>query len=827
MLAAGESPAGGAGAPPPKLNPLEAGAGELVPPKLNPSALGAAEPKVKPPVLLGAGTGVVAETAPPPKENPVELALVGAVAAGAPPKENPPVDGAVAGAGAPPPNENPPVLGAAGVAGAAPPPNENPPVEAGVAAAVEVDPPKLNPPELAVGAVGSCFAPKENPDAVELAAPNTEEEVVAGAEEAEEADGAPPNIDALTPKAGVGAAPKAAGAGVEPNAGAGVEVVAPNVEGAEGVAPNAALEAPNAGLEDEVAGPPKLKPLLEVAGVGATEVLVAVPPKVNPPVVAVANEVIGAGIDGADPNPKPVDVSGAGAAPKSPPDFEETTVLDPKLSPVLAGVGVLAELVVLPPRLNPPMGAADTAAVGPAAEPPKLNPPLGLLEVVVVVSVGLLVDPAPKEKEGVGAGVAELTLRLDAPKFRPVEGAETVLFPPKLKLGAGTDTTGLVSASEGCEAAPKLKIGLASFPVLMDVAAALSAPKLNVEMGADDVSAGLAAKEPNEKLGAAVADVEDTGGNEKDSFAEDLSEGCPKENVGAAFTESEALDALISAAPPNDGIGLPSGTIVGLADGSDFTAVGPKEKLGFVEPPSAGFVGAKRDLAALDSPGFAGGITGLGRDFGVSAVAVTADVAGVVSLFSALVIVMGAIGAAFSFSATVTFFTGSALLPESKLDLGAVSFAGFILGLALSSSSLLASSFLTLSSFLRLSSFRSSLVTTRSVFLEYLVGLLIEGTLCFLPVIWTMLSSFLFWGLSISPSSLFLLFDSFEFSVFSRTRLLPLPFKTFSAFLCTTYTVGTCRRALPSFSRGRVLGFLCCETTGGEHSFSTADLFTE
>ena len=744
MLAAGESPAGGAGAPPPKLNPLGAGAGALnplgagagvlLPPKLNPSDLGAAEPKLKPPVLLAAGTGGVAETAPPPNENPVEVALVGAVTEGVPPKEKPPVEGAAAGAAAPPPKENPPVLGAAAGA-AAPPPNEKPPVEAGAATGVEVDAPKLNPPVLAVGAAGSCLAPKENPDAVELAAPNTEEEVVAGAVEVA-ADGAPPNIDELAPKAGDGAAPKA-GAGVEPNAGAGVEAVAPNVEEA---APNAALEAPNAGLEEEVAGPPKLKPLLEVADVGATEVLVAVPPKLNPPVVAVANEV--AGFDGVDPNPNPVDVAGADVAPKSPPDFEETTALDPKLSPVLAGVGLLAELVALPPKLNPPVGV-ETGAVGPVAEPPKLNPPLGLLEVVVVVSAGLLVDPAPNEKEE--AGTAELTLRLDAPKFRPVEGAE-VLFPPKLKLGAGTETTGLVSASEGCEAAPKLKMGLPSFPELMDEAVAIGAPKLNVEMGADDVSVGLAAKEPNEKLGAAVADVEDTGCNEKEGFAEDLSEGCPKENVGAGFTESEALDAVISVAPPNDGIGLPSARIAGPADGSHFTAVAPKEKLGFVEPPSAGFVGAKRDLTALDSPGFAGGITGLGRDLGVSAVAAPDDASAAVSLFAALVIVMGAMGAAFSFpvSAKVTFFTGSTLLLESKLAIEAVSFAGFILGLVLSSSSLLASSFLTLSSFLRLSSFRSSLVTTRSVFLEYFVGLLIEGTLCFLPVIWTMLSSFLF-----------------------------------------------------------------------------------
>lgn len=96
-------------------------------------------------------------------------------------------------------------------------------------------------------------------------------------------------------------------------------------------------------------------------------------------------------------------------------------------------------------------------------------------------------------------------------------------------------------------------------------------------------------------------------------------------------------------------------------------------------------------------------------------------------------------GAVFSLSdgGKVTVLVTSTLLEDAELTLeldATGSLAGLIEGLAFSSS-LCARSFLTLSSFLRLSSFRSSLVTTRSVFLEYLVGLLIDGTLCFFPVI--------------------------------------------------------------------------------------------
>lgn len=60
---------------------------------------------------------------------------------------------------------------------------------------------------------------------------------------------------------------------------------------------------------------------------------------------------------------------------------------------------------------------------------------------------------------------------------------------------------------------------------------------------------------------------------------------------------------------------------------------------------------------------------------------------------------------------------------------------GLIWPTPFSFSSLCVKSLRTRSSFLLLSSSRSSLVTTKSVFLENFVGLLIVGTLCFLPVI--------------------------------------------------------------------------------------------
>lgn len=69
--------------------------------------------------------------------------------------------------------------------------------------------------------------------------------------------------------------------------------------------------------------------------------------------------------------------------------------------------------------------------------------------------------------------------------------------------------------------------------------------------------------------------------------------------------------------------------------------------------------------------------------------------------------------------------------------------AGFMDGTGVSSS-LCDNNFLTRSSFLLLSSSRSSFVTTKSVFLEYLEGLFIDGTLCFFPVMWTILRSFRF-----------------------------------------------------------------------------------
>lgn len=698
----------------------------------------------------------------------------GVLAAAAPPKLNPAEGVDATGAAAVPPKLNPPADGAAGVAAGAAEegvPKENAPaVEAAGAApnaGVSDDaPPKLKVLEVAeepnvgaaelepkAGAADEEVAP--NVGVAELVAPNDgADEPNAGAA----VEAAPPKLNVLDvaeePKVGAAEldAPKAGGgaelvAGVEaappklnvleaddpPKAGA-EDVVLPNVAAGVLLAPNAGVEdeaapnvavdelvAPNAGRAELAAGvdaaPPKLKVLgvAEEPNAGATDGIV--------PKAGVADEV--APKDG---NAEDVVLPKVAAGVLLAPNAGEAD-LDPKVAVEVAALKAgKAGVVELASAEDPPNEKAPAEAGG--LVEPRVNPE-ELDEVAVPnVEVEEAGAAVPKEKAGLleagseagvaaapnrevaGADVVVVDGAADEAPNENFEGPAVDELREAAKLGSAVVVAGV--------ALPRVK------PDVVGVEVAGVEDKENDGLGASDWATGGA---PNDNEGVLVAIA---GAPNKDEVAVEAA-GAPNKDEVAVATGlgASVFRALTDGRVAADSLAVAIGS--GILAVVEVVGVTRDGKLNAGGGTAASFGSCFRDVIEGAGTG-AGAGAGAGSD--VAGVDVTAAApklnvgSGLEVETVAFSLVSLLLSAGVAVGRALGVFSGSALRFLFRSETG-----GLIWPTPFSFSSLCVKSLRTRSSFLLLSSSRSSLVTTKSVFLENFVGLLIVGTLCFLPVI--------------------------------------------------------------------------------------------